>query len=286
MRRCLAAVLLVMAVSAAPAGATFSGLPGRIAYVWESSIWTIRADGSDPRQVVADGEGVEWSPDGRWIAYNNSPRGAGMNVWVARADGSRPRMLAAGAEAPAWSPSGRRLALGDFTGTGGIDIIEADGSGRRPLTVPPAGRLGDSNPSWSPDGKRIAFERTEYGAACHQDVCGTWPARRDVYVVNADGTGERIVATDAADPDWRPDGKRLLVTRRTLATVRPDGSGMRDLGWSGMSVSWSPTGRRLVSTDYYTARLLTSRVNGVDTRRVGRIQGVDAAWQPLPRRRR
>jgi WD40 repeat protein len=62
----------------------------------------------------------------------------------------------------------------------------------------------DGDPSWSPDGSQIAFRRLVGGA----------DGNADVYVMNADGSGQRAVAdTEAADikPIWSPDGKNLLI---------------------------------------------------------------------------
>ena len=55
-----------------------------------------------------------------------------------------------------------------------------------------------TDPHWSPEGQRIAFASIREG---------NW----DIYVVNADGSGERRLTTDSADyesPQWSPTGDR------------------------------------------------------------------------------
>jgi TolB protein len=102
------------------------------------------------------------------------------------------------------------------------------------------------NPSWSPDGETIVFE--------------SWRSRRGVlYIVNADGTGERQLTVGAGDnthPHWSPDGSRIVYDSHrdgvwNLYTIRPDGTDERPLtrrGWDTASTfarhpAWSPDGK-------------------------------------------
>lgn len=62
-----------------------------------------------------------------------------------------------------------------------------------------------SDPSWSPDGSQIAFRRLVDGDGKNGDI----------YVMNTNGSGERVVADTEADdvkPVWSPDGKNLLIS--------------------------------------------------------------------------
>ncbi len=79
---------------------------------------------------------------------------------------------------------------------GPIYSINADGSG---LTLLTAGM----DPVWSPDGQLFAFTR--------------WDGERPgVYVMRADGTGERLLfgTRQARTPAWTPDGQRLIFSRQ------------------------------------------------------------------------
>ena len=68
----------------------------------------------------------------------------------------------------------------------------------------------DSDPQWSPDGKRIAFVSNRTGKEYDED------RNSDVWVLNADGSGQltKISDHDESDnqPRWSPDGKWIAFT--------------------------------------------------------------------------
>jgi WD40-like Beta Propeller Repeat len=128
---------------------------------------------------------------------------------------------------------------------GGLLVTPAFGIGGRLLDLiqsAPA-RPEARTPVWSPDGRRIAF-------TSRRD--GNW----EVYVVNADGSGQRRLTRNAAGdfaPTWSPDGRKIVFERRRdvnpmgggLYVVNADGSGQRRLTRDGQDApAWSPDGRR------------------------------------------
>ena len=75
----------------------------------------------------------------------------------------------------------------------------------------------DDDPAWSPDGTQIAFRR--------RIPNGTSQGNFDVFVLAADGSGLRPIATTPAldfKPIWSPDSKNLLIiSNRTSADGGP-----------------------------------------------------------------
>ncbi|HJS47183.1 MAG TPA: hypothetical protein VJ773_04250, partial [Gemmatimonadales bacterium] len=63
----------------------------------------------------------------------------------------------------------------------------------------------DRFPLWSPDGTRLAF-----GSQARSDSWDPW----ELWVMNADGSGARFLATGIiakAPRDWSPDGRALVI---------------------------------------------------------------------------
>jgi TolB-like protein len=76
--------------------------------------------------------------------------------------------------------------------------------------------------------------------------------RRDLFVMNTDGTGQRNLTNDSAPelaPAWSPDGSTIAyISAGDIYLVKADGSDPRRLTNRGQDndPSWSPDGTRLV----------------------------------------
>jgi Tol biopolymer transport system component len=244
------------------------------------------------------------------IVFAETASGRGGSGWdslvTVRPDGAGVRTLTESLEQgfmdfnPAWSPDGKRIAFVRSTGntigpqTLGTEIwvMDASGKHKRRLT---RNRLVDESPSWSPDGRRILFARGRLGFGDRH--------RRpysDLWVMNADGTGQRRVTRTRAielEPAWAPRGGRIaflvappalhwdqlaysLGAQRTLWTARADGSRRRYTG-IGAPVAlhapdWSPDGTRLAVG---TRRgIVVIAALGSEPHLVG--PGADPAWAP------
>ena len=139
--------------------------------------------------------------------------------------------------------------------------MNAGGTGQTNLTNAPG---ADVNPGWSPDGTRLAFDSDRSG-------------NRDVFTMNANGTGQtnRTVSSPQldADPDWSPNGTKILfVSARgattSVWTMNPDGGGAVDTTQASIydaDPSWSPDGAHIVFTrdaGGQTFNLWTARADG------------------------
>lgn len=303
--------LLLSLIVVGPASAAFPGRNGRVAY--EASGGQDFGDPPDSIQAIADvtasGRGERrladctikdkrpargncaigyfapsYSPNGKRIVFD-----AGRQLAVMKSNGSGLRLLARHTDndsEPAFSPSGRRLVFTGRTRVRGrrrLDLYTLDlhsGQTRR-LT-----RRGGRQAAWS-SRNRIAFVRGG-----------------DIYVVRRKGSPRRLIR--GAQPDWSPDGSKLVFVRdkdvytaplRGLRPRRlPIGTG------EGRHPVWSPDGRRiayelgvsalgLYSCGGYTEciSIYAIRAKGPGRRRVLAdeaggaygVQAFDPSWQPL-----
>jgi Tol biopolymer transport system component len=192
-----------------------------------NDIYIIRADGSGLRRITNDpSEDVHpvWSPDGKHIAFASERKGnRQIYIWNSE-DNSVDQMIISSSydDYPAWSPDGTKIAFAsdrDSASSSKLDVYVAalergsrwfliDG---KPTRMSVIGRKDkgisavnvsrvvshasdDRHPTWSPDGKMIAFVSDRDGD-------------RDIFVVNADGTGLRKIVSAKGDdehPHWTP----------------------------------------------------------------------------------
>jgi Tol biopolymer transport system component len=118
-----------------------------------SSIWTMRADGSDKQRVTSTLSGFDamptWSPDGATLAFRRYYNGDADITVVSLATGALRRIALPGLQAaPAWSPDGSQIAFTQNLGlVENVYSMRPDGSRVRLRTVNPAWG-GGLSPSW------------------------------------------------------------------------------------------------------------------------------------------
>jgi len=235
-------------------------------------VWISSADGTHAHELFPNIPGrqgvVAWSHDGRQLLFTgDNPESSGL--MLTDASGAEPQPLDAicegscsGFDGVVFSPDGSRLAFVRYGGdeamtsviatmdlaTGAISELES-------TSVTDPDGINDA-PRWSPDGTTLVFARQ--GIA----VAGQTESQTLLFVVGADGSNLRQVAPTelgAIDPDWSPDGSRIvfistvwngvevdpLVIETDIYTVRPDGTGIQQLTTNGESArpNWTADGR-------------------------------------------
>ena len=98
--------------------------------------------------------------------------------------------------------SGRLLWSSNRNGNHDLYLVDVGSGAERRLTEHPH---VDFFSRFSPDGTRISFLRSQQPWVSFRDE-SAW----DLYLMNADGTGERRLVEGAYHPTWRPDGTGLV----------------------------------------------------------------------------
>jgi Tol biopolymer transport system component len=157
------------------------------------------------------GRWIDYSPDGRWIAYTLA---ADDVLWRSRPDGTErvpltPALLRAGR--PRWSPDGTRIAFsGSWAGEPvKVYVIDAAASSvRNPEGVTPALFTG-FEPSWSPDGNSLLLSRGPRQASALYVM--DWKMRQAEILPGSEGLSRAA---------WSPDPRYIAATHSTGSQIR------------------------------------------------------------------
>ena len=200
------------------------------------------------------------------------------------------------ARAPQPSTGGKIL----FQSTQGSDtfvneIYTMDGDGKRQTRLT-YNEFDDTTPVWSPDGSKVAF-LSERGAGY------------DIYLMNADGTGEHALR-DAAhggplntvNLQWSPDGTKIIYSDGgkiyVVEAVAPGGGDstapVQNLSASAPSYAydvnpaWSPDGSQIAFVTYGCLSCSTPDLFTMNADGTGRTQltttseaEYDPVWSPM-----
>jgi hypothetical protein len=198
---------------------------------------------------------VDFSSDGRWLAWVSYPEGL---LWRARADGSdRLQLTAAPLEVhePRFSPDGRRIVLVGRTPDepmNSLYVVSADGTdGGRPSLLARPLRDGEAcwDPCWTADGQAVLYS--------HAHPSGVMSASAGVY----------RVALGGQKPTLEPGAEAFSFPRCSsqghVLAVDPQGPAwVTHVRWAGRS-DWEKAGPLGLSYENWTRD--GRRVCGVDT---------------------
>lgn len=221
-----------------------------------TSLWRVTIDGGQPVQVYNAGSPSSaglilagWSADGNSILvwpdpqYSASLLADGAPLEAVPAAGGTPRQVSDAMltypDFLAVAPAGPDVAIaqgaGRETWTGKrIAVVNLAAGSDRPLTPT---SLAAVQPAWSPDGQRLAYVAApDAGATAGGDPATASLAKRRIWVMNRDGSGQTQLTNDPAyrdeRPQWSADGSQLLFARldqagkASLWLMNADGSGL------------------------------------------------------------
>ena len=179
----------------------------RLVVSTHGELFTVPVDEGDIKQITdspARDRAVDYSPDGKWIAYVSDASGR-EELYVIPIEGGTAQKLTdidALKSGFNWSPDSKEIA---FTATD--SKLRKVNISTKALTELDASRYGNiSTPEWSPDGKWLAYSK--------QDASRT----SDIYVLDSTGTDKTAhkVTFDSYDeraPRFSPDGRKLYFIR-------------------------------------------------------------------------
>jgi TolB protein len=288
-----------------------------LAFDSNGDIFTVRADGTDLRQLTS-GPDLErtpsWSPDGTRLAYLSWTAPGTESLVVMDAGGGNratlvttdaPNEYCLGTSQAAWSPDATSIVVPTSEGCDSrydVVIVAADGSSQATRLVAPG--VESVSAAWSPDGTQIAFQgRDEVTGKTGLYVIdlGEGDALKGGFQGRRVGEGRAPTQFDPwSVPRWSPDGTELAsvsgeicsaVGNAGVIIVKADGSGQRALaaGPTGeYDPAWSPDGKQIAlhrtvePSEYWNDRPCTVRtwIVAADGTNERRLDALENDWPP------
>ena len=194
----------------------FSPNDTRIAFASDRAgswdIWIMDLNGGPPVQVTtgdADEVHPSWSPDGKQLVYCSLSVVSGQwELWVTDAESRAGKRFIGFGLFPEWSPVQDTIVFQRAREQGDRrfsiwTISLVDGEPRYPTEIASSGENALILPSWSPDGRKLTYTSSAVLTSLGSNGMGTDNGPFDVWVVNADGTGNARL-TDGATRNFGP----------------------------------------------------------------------------------
>lgn len=306
----LLAVLFVVLIGAKPAGATFPGANGKIAFVKGSTgsheygdIYTMNANGSGVSKLTSGltSTAPSFSAAGTKIAFTKLVNGS-TELYTMSPSGSSQTRLTNNSDtdhAPSFSPDGRKIAFHSNRAGNGVNespdpdneiwAMKAapESATNRPVRLT-RNAASDGDPNWSPDGTKIVFVSRRVAVD-----------NPEVYIMNADGTGQKRLTKSAGGdftPEFSPDGKKIAFWSdrdgdQEIYTMNINGTGTKKLTNNTIldyTPTFSPDGKKIAfsrsgGTSVRDQQIYTMNVDGSGTKKLTTdiLGDLYPTWQPL-----
>jgi Big-like domain-containing protein/WD40 repeat protein len=270
----------------------------QIAWLKGEDIYIMSGFGKNPTPLTSTGHvhHPAWSHDGTKLAFDLSGQisdPAANNIWTMNANGSGKTMITTGTDAdgfPVWSPTGSAVGFYRSLFAGGDRVMTVTADGVTLVEIDPenAGPWLD----WSPAGTKLVYSRAPTGKQPSEEL--------DIYVANADGTGQIDLSTDVTskdvEPRWSPNGSKIVFSRGSASlptsdiyVMNPDGTQKTNLtsALDGINKGpkWSPDGSKILFLN--KRDLYVMDANGTNVARLTNTpntQVVEPDWSPDGRR--
>jgi Tol biopolymer transport system component len=274
------AAIAVPAISVPAARATYPGKRGPIVFERllnpkdesTTQLFALAPTTGRVRQLTHFQGGAfdpDYSPNGKQIAFDRRFQAGPDAAFTIGFDGSNPTRIpiacagqCLGIDEPNWARDGDHIAFGRAFGpivkdnASTLELATAGLSGTDDRVIRTFGlKATGTEPHgavWSPNGRMLAVTI--------QNTTNKPVKASAIYLISADGTTARRLTPrklDAGNPDWAPNGKRIVFnsfyegqSESELYTIRSDGTGMHRIlkekkNNYAFDPVWSPDGRRI-----------------------------------------
>ena len=176
----------------------------RAVFAARGDLFTVPAEHGVTRNITRSDavreRAVEWSPDGKWIAYLSEQSGE-YEVWIVPQDGrGKPKQLTRNTDSwifgPVWSPDSKKIAYSDKKNR--LWVVDVEGGNKQQADM--CRMRGIDGYSFSPDSRWIVYTKVE----------DNW--MNSIWVYSVEGKKASRLTSDLTNDDgavFSSDGKYL-----------------------------------------------------------------------------
>lgn len=180
----------------------------RIAFSIHGEIFTAPVEEGDLKQVTdgpARERGVDYSPDGKWLAYISDKSGR-EELYVVPVDGSTPAQQITDIDALKfgynWSPDSKEIAFAASDNT----LRKITIATKQVIALDNSRYGGFGGPAWSPDGKWLAYSKADASRTTDVYMIASSGAEKEPHRLTFDSYND-------GNPYFGPDGRKLFFQR-------------------------------------------------------------------------